>query len=257
MFPLFRVAEAGISHRVTDPQDSPFAKFFHHNEHTPSRVLLPGLPNGFPHGNTGPMPPHPAGVDETQHRATPLPLPGSGNTGFIPPWMRHGGTGVHYPIPSRRHRLGIFNPWHLHAPIGIRLNDGFDFSVPDLTSGLPGTQANSGISSSGGWGDAIGSLLGTVVNAGSQYEIQRMKMNLMSKMYSPQNVQTMMQTYQGQAAVTGSQADAERMQRELEYERSMGTRSGNVMSTGLVVAGLAGLLVVLMMRKPKAEPKAA
>lgn len=202
-----------------------------------------------------------------------------GNTGVVPPNRFPGfgfqphqvGTQETGFVPRHRRLMGL-RRWHLHQPVGIMLGD--DIAIPDMTS-IPSAPTVSfdtitpslpqpiptynppAPAATSGWGDVFGGLLGKVVQVGSQYELSRLNLNLMSKQYSPQNVQSAIGAYQGQTAVTAAQAQAEMMNRQLEYERTAGTRSGNVMSTGLVVAGLASLLVVLMMRKPSAAPKAA
>lgn len=244
---------------------------------TMGRIFAPHFQ--APAGNTGIVPPNripgmgfeprPVQVDEAMSHFINPPQ----NTGIVPPGRfprigfqnRPGNSGV---VPPRHHRLMGLRRWHVHQPVGIMLGDdlpsftslpsssAFDMLPTALPQPLPSMQTTAP-AASGGWADVFGSLLGKTVQMGSAYELNRLNMNLLSKQYSPSNVQTAIGAYQGQTAVTAAQAQAEMMNRQLEYERTAGTRSGNVMSTGLIVAGLAGLLVVMMMKKKPASAKAA
>jgi len=208
------------------------------------------------------------------------------NSGIVPPrfpWPSE--TGSHpatpMPIPDRASRLAHLLPFRLGIVTGAYpgLGDNAAITLPDLSMNvsagstgqmvpnftpiMPAVPVTPVMSStipdtgSGSWGALISNVLGGALKMGTQYEMGRLQANLLQKTYNPQNVAANIQAYQGAAAQTAAQAQAEQMARELEFERQTGARAGSVVSSGVVILGLAGLATFLLLRKPAASKKAA
>lgn len=244
-------------------QVDPFSSLFHGGN---SGVVPPGLPGIFsslfhPRANSGVVPPRPVGApwaQENGRRPTPM------------------------PIPDRLARMSHLLPFKLGIVTGAYpgLGDDVSITLPDLTANIsagstgqmvpnftpimpavpvtpvlaPVTAPDTG---SGSWGALFSNVLGGALKLGTTYEMGRLQSRLLQKTYNPQTVAANIQAYQGAAAQTAAQAQAEQMARELEFERQTGARAGTVVSSGVVILGLAGLAAFLLFRKPSASRKAA
>lgn len=243
------------------------------NEHMPPHGGPLGLPGEHdqPHGGPLGMP-----GEHDQPHGGPLGLPTRGNTGIIPPWLR--GSGMFARLHAAGKARGVLRlPLLGTTPLRFTgLSDflGDDASLPDTSFTALPTDASGGSSmsfvmpnpepvyippaSSGGSSasDFLGNLLGKVVGGVASYETARLGQTLLTKQYSPQNSAAMIGAYRNQAGVTAAQAEAQRAEAELEYERSVGARSGSVISSGIVIAGLAAVAAFMLFRRSPSSSKA-